>query len=194
MSSPYEILGLPPGASRREIARAYRRLARRCHPDVVSPAARASAHEQFIRVRAAHDELMRGGQLAPRPASEAAATAFPHRPAERERPWETLASRRVTEALEETEGQPLLIWILGLVCVAALIAGFIGARWAAGGQPVGARLASPSAQGLASPSAEGATPTESSAPNLIGDMWREGTRALGMSSKPAARTKGGAAR
>ncbi|EER92566.1 chaperone protein dnaJ 11, chloroplastic [Sorghum bicolor] len=53
-SSFYDVLGLRPGASAREIKAAYRRLALAVHPDA---AAAASSAEDFIRVHAAYSTL-----------------------------------------------------------------------------------------------------------------------------------------
>ncbi len=51
---PYAVLGLWPGASQEQIKRAYRRAAKRCHPDVnKSPEAR----EQFLRLHMAYEAL-----------------------------------------------------------------------------------------------------------------------------------------
>jgi len=53
-ASPYDVLGLPSGASFAEIRARFRELARECHPDVVPPDVRADAHERFISVREAY--------------------------------------------------------------------------------------------------------------------------------------------
>ncbi|URD99075.1 DnaJ domain [Musa troglodytarum] len=50
-SSPYEVLGVPVGASGQEIKAAYRRLALECHPDVGASA------DEFLRVHAAYSTL-----------------------------------------------------------------------------------------------------------------------------------------
>ncbi len=62
---PHAILGLHGGATRREIRRAYLRLARQWHPDVNRA---HGAHERFVEIRRAYDALTRG-------ASPAAASA-----------------------------------------------------------------------------------------------------------------------
>lgn len=51
--SPWEALGLKPGAGRAEVEAAYREKAKRCHPDA------GGSHEQMARLNAARDELMR---------------------------------------------------------------------------------------------------------------------------------------
>jgi DnaJ-domain-containing protein 1 len=57
-SSFYDVLGLRPGASAREIKAAYRRLALAVHPDAAAPhPAAASTAEDFIRVHAAYSTL-----------------------------------------------------------------------------------------------------------------------------------------
>ncbi|MCD6415618.1 MAG: J domain-containing protein [Planctomycetes bacterium] len=50
----YEVLGVGPGATAEEIKKAYRRMARRTHPDVQAPEAN-SWH--FLRVRRAYEVL-----------------------------------------------------------------------------------------------------------------------------------------
>ncbi len=54
-SNPWETLGIPQGASKAEIRRAYRRLARRYHPDLNPGDPDAGA--QFKRVQAAYEAL-----------------------------------------------------------------------------------------------------------------------------------------
>lgn len=51
----YDRLGLVPGASRADITRAYRQLARRLHPDV---AADPAAAERFAALTQAYRELL----------------------------------------------------------------------------------------------------------------------------------------
>src|SRR6202011_34211 len=51
----YAVLGVEPGASDREIQRAYRQLAKANHPDANS--GDAAAEERFKEVSAAHDVL-----------------------------------------------------------------------------------------------------------------------------------------
>ena len=56
-SDPYQILGLPRTAGAREIKRAYRRLARKHHPDLQPVAERARAAERFKEINEAYEVL-----------------------------------------------------------------------------------------------------------------------------------------
>lgn len=58
--SSYKILGLQPGAGKAEIKKAYRRLAKKYHPDI-NPT--ASAAEKFLEITRAYDELTEGGTI-----------------------------------------------------------------------------------------------------------------------------------
>lgn len=60
ITDPYQVLGVPRGASDEEIKKAYRRLSRRYHPDanVNNPNA-AQAEERFKQVQAAYDQIMK---------------------------------------------------------------------------------------------------------------------------------------
>src|SRR5215217_3514292 len=51
----YEVLGVPPSASEKDITRAYRKLAKQFHPDA-NPGDQA-AEERFKEISAAHDVL-----------------------------------------------------------------------------------------------------------------------------------------
>jgi hypothetical protein len=65
---PYAVLGLPPGASPSEVAAAYRRLAKRLHPDV---APGPEAARRMAEVNAAYTALSRlRVESAPPPATE----------------------------------------------------------------------------------------------------------------------------
>lgn len=63
-ATPYEILGIPAGATSKEIKAAYRRLARVLHPDAAAPAAAElgakdySADDRFIRLHDAYSMLL----------------------------------------------------------------------------------------------------------------------------------------
>ncbi|MGE3541710.1 MAG: J domain-containing protein [Candidatus Tectimicrobiota bacterium] len=61
LASCYTLLGLAPGASREDIKRAYRTLAKGCHPDrcAVAGLQRQEAVEQFHRLTAAYHALLR---------------------------------------------------------------------------------------------------------------------------------------
>src|SRR3977135_1150458 len=51
----YEVLGVPQGASEKDVARAYRKLAKQYHPDANS--GDKDAEERFKEISAAHDVL-----------------------------------------------------------------------------------------------------------------------------------------
>ena len=53
----YKTLELPPGASQKEIARAYRRLARHLHPDLQPSERKKWAEEQMKRLNEAYEVL-----------------------------------------------------------------------------------------------------------------------------------------
>jgi DnaJ-class molecular chaperone len=53
VGSPWEVLGLRPGANRAAINTAYREKAKRAHPDA------GGSHDQMARLNAARDELLR---------------------------------------------------------------------------------------------------------------------------------------
>uniref|UniRef100_A0A2P2NN52 J domain-containing protein n=1 Tax=Rhizophora mucronata TaxID=61149 RepID=A0A2P2NN52_RHIMU len=55
--SLYEVLGIPMGASGHEIKAAYRRLARTCHPDVVSINQKDISANEFIKIHEAYSTL-----------------------------------------------------------------------------------------------------------------------------------------
>jgi hypothetical protein len=85
---PHQVLGVPPDATVRQIRKAYKRLARRHHPDH-NPEEGATA--RFIALKAAHDELLRrleagetGRDAAPLPP----ATPPPQHPRPPEPVWE----------------------------------------------------------------------------------------------------------
>ncbi|KAF9676141.1 hypothetical protein SADUNF_Sadunf09G0107400 [Salix dunnii] len=56
-SSLYEVLGLPMSATGHEIKAAYRKLARTCHPDVVSMNQKEMSAGEFIKIHAAYSTL-----------------------------------------------------------------------------------------------------------------------------------------
>lgn len=53
--SPYEVLGVSPSASTKDIKRAYRKLALKYHPDVNKE---AGAQEKFLRIKHAYNTLL----------------------------------------------------------------------------------------------------------------------------------------
>ncbi|WP_393916355.1 DnaJ C-terminal domain-containing protein [Halostreptopolyspora alba] len=61
--NPYEILGVPTDATPEQIARAFRELARRHHPDA------GGDHDAFARLRAAYETLAGSPEYAARPSA-----------------------------------------------------------------------------------------------------------------------------
>ena len=53
--NPYEVLGVPVGSSKEEVARAFRRLCLQKHPDKNSS---PSAHQEFIQLKNAYNSIM----------------------------------------------------------------------------------------------------------------------------------------
>ncbi|XP_042493844.1 chaperone protein dnaJ 11, chloroplastic-like [Macadamia integrifolia] len=55
--SLYELLGVPTGATSKEIKAAYRRLARVCHPDAVATDRKDTSANEFMKIHAAYSTL-----------------------------------------------------------------------------------------------------------------------------------------
>lgn len=63
MKDPYEVLGVPHGASEEEIKKAYRELARKYHPDNYANNPLADlAQEKMKEINEAYDVLIKGGK------------------------------------------------------------------------------------------------------------------------------------
>ncbi|GMI88086.1 DnaJ11, DNA J protein C23 [Hibiscus trionum] len=56
-STLYDVLGIPTTADGTEIKAAYRRLARTCHPDVVSMKKKEMSANLFMKIHAAYSTL-----------------------------------------------------------------------------------------------------------------------------------------
>lgn len=62
MKDPYEVLGVPHGASEEEIKKAYKELVRKYHPDKYADNPLADlAQEKMKEINEAYDTLMKGG-------------------------------------------------------------------------------------------------------------------------------------
>jgi hypothetical protein len=99
MEDPYAVLGVKPGAQAEELAAAYRRQAKRWHPDRSED---AESERRMAQVNAAYDLLRAGGERV-RPSARPAAAAPRGRGA-----WLSAAVRRalgseLLEALEHGE-------------------------------------------------------------------------------------------
>jgi hypothetical protein len=93
---PHAVLGLQPGASAGEVAAAYRRLAKRWHPDVAGGAAAAA---RMAEINVAYEALRDGGPVAA-PSSD---------PAQREGPRaRPLAGAWLPEEVRRALGRELL--------------------------------------------------------------------------------------
>lgn len=63
-TDPYSVLGLSPGASKDEVTKAYRKLAKKYHPDL-NPGDETAA-KKMAEVNAAYDSIMNGTPYGPR--------------------------------------------------------------------------------------------------------------------------------
>ena len=63
-NDPYRVLGLSPGASKDEVTKAYRKLAKKYHPDL-NPGDEAAA-KKMAEVNAAYDSIINGTPYGPR--------------------------------------------------------------------------------------------------------------------------------
>lgn len=76
-TDPYKVLGLSAGASKDEVTRAYRKLAKKYHPDL-NPGD-ASAAKKMAEVNAAYDSIVNGTPYGPRAsAGRPGSTGSPH--------------------------------------------------------------------------------------------------------------------
>lgn len=64
MTDPYKVLGLNPGASKDEVTKAYRKLAKKYHPDL-NPGDETAA-KKMAEVNAAYDSIINGTPYGPR--------------------------------------------------------------------------------------------------------------------------------
>ena len=61
---PYQVLGIPRGASDEEIKKAYRNLSRKYHPDAnINNPNKAAAEEKFKQVQQAYDQIMKEKEM-----------------------------------------------------------------------------------------------------------------------------------
>jgi len=99
VSDAQKLLGLKAGATRREIRKAYLRLARRWHPDRNR---RRDAAEKFLRLRKAYEELL---------------AALPPEPRARGRVSEHLSSalsREVSDSMRDAREASASFELLGI--------------------------------------------------------------------------------
>ena len=68
-TNPYKVLGLDEGASKDEVTRAYRKLAKKYHPDL-NPGDEAAA-KKMAEVNAAYDAITNGTPYGPRARQQA---------------------------------------------------------------------------------------------------------------------------
>lgn len=71
-NDPYSVLGLSPGASKEEATKAYRKLAKKYHPDL-NPGDETAA-KKMAEVNAAYDSIMNGTPYGPRARQQARST------------------------------------------------------------------------------------------------------------------------
>jgi hypothetical protein len=111
---PYEILGLEPGAGEAAIGAAYRRQARRHHPQGYpddTPAERSRRHARMAEINAAHDLLRAGWKPSPEPAAPRRTPVPPRSQPPPVSPY---------KGPEPPQGQPVSPWKVLLVLGAAL--------------------------------------------------------------------------
>jgi curved DNA-binding protein CbpA len=63
MDDPYFVLGIKPGASKKEIKRAYRKMAKNLHPDINKS---LEAEEKFKKIHWAYEFLINDGIVSPK--------------------------------------------------------------------------------------------------------------------------------
>jgi len=107
---PYQVLGVPPGASSEELHDAYRRLVMLHHPDRNSGSAEST--RRFQEIQRAY-ELVRSGKVRPRPAppprddsSVASRMADLERELREAHEARERARREAREAVREATGRP----------------------------------------------------------------------------------------
>lgn len=60
VNSPHIILGVSKDATKEEIEKAYKELAKECHPDVVTSRFKKYAEEEMKKINNARDEMLKG--------------------------------------------------------------------------------------------------------------------------------------
>ena len=100
---PYRVLGVPPGAPLDEVKAAYRRLAKRHHPDAAGPA----QLQRFLVIQQAYESIARASRNATRPGGPASRGGAPSRGPQSEagRDWYTAAREAARARARAGRGQ-----------------------------------------------------------------------------------------
>uniref|UniRef100_A0AC34GW39 J domain-containing protein n=1 Tax=Panagrolaimus sp. ES5 TaxID=591445 RepID=A0AC34GW39_9BILA len=101
-SDPYEVLGLKLGESIKHVKKAYKDLARKCHPDKAKPEDKEKAEETFHKLKKAYDFLT-DPESKDKYDREGAAKLVRQKAQEEKKAQSSATRRRFVDELERTE-------------------------------------------------------------------------------------------
>uniref|UniRef100_A0AC35FWD6 J domain-containing protein n=1 Tax=Panagrolaimus sp. PS1159 TaxID=55785 RepID=A0AC35FWD6_9BILA len=99
---PYEVLGLKLGESIKHVKKAYKDLARKCHPDKAKPEDKEKAEETFHKLKKAYDFLS-DQESKEKYDREGAAKLIRQKAQEEKKAQSSATRRRFVDELEKTE-------------------------------------------------------------------------------------------